>query len=142
MVVMNADGSRGVTAELTVGAKLGFLLWLGIALLTAGAILLFSGGAMILGGTRRRQAVAPALKAPPSQPGRRHELHCSLLWKSARGMKMAVAATTFNKQFEFDVAGADAPAIFDHPFAYAVCRGPGFGRAMRGSHVPKRSTAS
>ena len=69
VVVMNANGSRGVTTDLTVGAKLGLLLWLGIALLAVGATLLLSGGAMIFGGTRRPQPAASAVKAPPVTAG-------------------------------------------------------------------------
>jgi hypothetical protein len=45
-VVMNADGSRGVAAELSIGAELDPLLWIGIGLLAAGA--LFAGGAALL----------------------------------------------------------------------------------------------
>ena len=34
-------------------------------------------------------------------------------------LKVAVADSRQNEQFEFDVAGADALAAFNHPFAYA-----------------------
>jgi hypothetical protein len=53
--------------------------------------------------------------------GRQNEgLEVSLLWsKSANRVKVAVADARQNEQFEFDVAGADALAAFNHPFAYA-----------------------
>jgi hypothetical protein len=46
VVVMNADGSRGVAAELSIGAELDPLLWIGIGLLVVGAV--FAGGAALL----------------------------------------------------------------------------------------------
>jgi hypothetical protein len=46
IVVMNADGSRGVAAELAIGAELDPLLWIGIGLLAAGAV--FAGAAALL----------------------------------------------------------------------------------------------
>ena len=53
--------------------------------------------------------------------GRQNEgLEVSLLWsKTANRVKVAVADTRMNDHFEFDVAGADALAAFNHPFAYA-----------------------
>ena len=53
--------------------------------------------------------------------GRENEgLEVSLLWsKTANRVKVAVADTRQNEQFEFDVPGADALAAFHHPFAYA-----------------------
>ena len=64
VVVMNADASRGVSTDITVGAKLDLFLWLGIALIVIGAILLFGGGAMIFGGTRRAQPSTSAVPSP------------------------------------------------------------------------------
>ena len=47
-------------------------------------------------------------------------LEVSLRWsKSTNRVKVAVADSRQNEQFEFDVAGADALAAFHHPFAYA-----------------------
>ena len=53
--------------------------------------------------------------------GRQNEgLEVSLLWsKTANRVKVAVADARQNEHFEFDVAGADALAAFNHPFAYA-----------------------
>jgi hypothetical protein len=62
-------------------------------------------------------------------------LEVTLLWsKTANGVKVAVADTKLDEQFEFDVAGADALAAFYHPFAYATGRGVCFGDALRVSN--------
>ena len=49
-----------------------------------------------------------------------------LLWsKSADRVKVTVAHTKFDEEFVLDVAGADALAAFNHPFAYLPSRGFG-----------------
>ena len=52
-VVMAADGSRGVDAELSVGATFPDLDWLSGGLLAGGAVLLLVGGTLIYLGARR-----------------------------------------------------------------------------------------
>jgi hypothetical protein len=63
VAVLNADGSRGVTAEADIGAKVGWLLWVGIGLALAGGILIGTGIALIVHISRRAArdpAAAPA----------------------------------------------------------------------------------
>jgi hypothetical protein len=56
----------------------------------------------------------------------------SLLWsKSSDQVKITVADSKRDEQFELDVAGADALAAFHHPFAFAAGRGVCFGDALR-----------
>ena len=61
-------------------------------------------------------------------------LEVSLLWsKTADRVKVTVADSKLEQEFELDVAGADALAAFHHPFAYATARGLCFGVATRDS---------
>jgi hypothetical protein len=68
IVVMNADGSRGVDADLSVGVKTGLLLPAGIVLLVLGV--LFSAGAiaLILASRRRKGADTLPPGATPARP--------------------------------------------------------------------------
>ena len=58
---MNADGSPGVSADVSAGAELAFLEALGWSLTGGGLLLLIAGGALIVLGLRplRRPLVAP-----------------------------------------------------------------------------------
>jgi hypothetical protein len=53
IVVMNADAARGVSAELSIGAELDAVLWIGIGLLLAGALLAAGAALAITAGVRR-----------------------------------------------------------------------------------------
>jgi hypothetical protein len=60
-VVMNEDASRGVAADMSIGAELDPVLWIGFGLLVLGA-LLAAGAAWAITGARRR-------RAPPATVG-------------------------------------------------------------------------
>jgi hypothetical protein len=53
VVAMNADGSRGVTLEASIGAELGILPWVAGVLLVLCALFLAAGIGMIVAGVRR-----------------------------------------------------------------------------------------
>ena len=52
-VLMNADGSRGVAADLSIGAELDSVLWIGIGLLVVGGLLAAGAALAITAGIRR-----------------------------------------------------------------------------------------
>jgi hypothetical protein len=64
IVVMNADGSRGVDAELAIGAELPNLVWVGVGILAAGGLLLAVGGLLIFLGARNRRGREPREATP------------------------------------------------------------------------------
>jgi hypothetical protein len=60
VVLMNADGSRGVAADIDVGAKLSFLLWVAIGSLIGG-VLVVGGSAALIVLAARTPRPSPAL---------------------------------------------------------------------------------
>ncbi|MDQ3857982.1 MAG: DUF4389 domain-containing protein, partial [Actinomycetota bacterium] len=65
VVVMNADASRPIAADVSVGAEADFLLWVAIAALVVGALFLLGGVAMIFFGARHAAAPATVAAAGP-----------------------------------------------------------------------------
>jgi hypothetical protein len=65
VVMMNADGSAGVTVDANVGAKIKHLVGIAIALLAGGLVILGGGVTMIVLGARRRRGP----DAQPAGPG-------------------------------------------------------------------------
>ncbi len=68
LVVMNADGSAGVKADLSVGAELPFVVALGWILLSAGLLLVVIGATVIIVGVAGStgRGSAPQLPGPPT----------------------------------------------------------------------------
>jgi hypothetical protein len=64
VVVMNADGRPGIAADLSVGARAGWLIWLGVGLLAAGVLSTAAGGGVMWAGLR-----SPRDPAGPEPPG-------------------------------------------------------------------------
>ena len=54
VVVMNADGRRGIDVGADLGARLPAVLWIAIGVLVAGTVFLAAGGFLIFGAVRRR----------------------------------------------------------------------------------------
>jgi hypothetical protein len=69
-VVMNADGSSGITADLSVGAEANFLIWLAVGLLIAGGILLAGGAGLIYLGARHAAQHPRLRRSRPPQGAR------------------------------------------------------------------------
>ncbi|MFL5921905.1 MAG: hypothetical protein ACJ75Q_04755 [Gaiellaceae bacterium] len=61
VVLMNADGSRGIAADVDLGAKLSFLLWVAIGLLIGGVLVTGGSAALIV-------LAARAPRPPPPTP--------------------------------------------------------------------------
>ena len=72
VVVMNADGSRDVTADLRLGVKVDFLGWIAAGLLGGGSLFLLAGAVMMVFGLRSPGSGggsgAAALPPPPATP--------------------------------------------------------------------------
>ena len=80
IVLMNADASRGVNAQVAIGATVPFLFGLALALLIAGAVVIVGGALLVFAGARmlaggqpagnslapQRWSAAPAGASPPS----------------------------------------------------------------------------
>src|SRR4029077_20736013 len=66
VVLMNADGSRGVAADIDLGAKLSFLVWVAIGLLIGGVLVSVGSAALIVLAARRPRP-PPAPPAPPTE---------------------------------------------------------------------------
>ena len=67
IVVMNADASRGVAADIDLGAKLSFLLWVAIGTLIGGALVTAGSAGLIVLAARTPRPPPPG--PPAAEPG-------------------------------------------------------------------------
>ncbi|HLW16650.1 MAG TPA: hypothetical protein VKV69_04750 [Actinomycetota bacterium] len=63
VVIMNADGSGGVGAQMSVGVRVRYLAWIGIGLLGLALLAFIAGGLMLYFGVRQPRQKSPALPA-------------------------------------------------------------------------------
>ena len=68
VVLMNADASRGVQAQVAIGATVPFLFGLGLGLLIAGAVVIVGGAFLVLFGARMLSGGQPAGASLGPQP--------------------------------------------------------------------------
>jgi hypothetical protein len=70
IVLMNADGSRGIAADVDVGAKMSFLLWVAIGVLIGGLLVTAGSTALIVLAARtpRGQTAQPEPPAADRTP--------------------------------------------------------------------------
>ena len=68
IVLMNADASRGVQAQVAIGATVPFLFGLALGLLIAGAVVIVAGALLVLFGTRMLGGGQPAGTSLAPQP--------------------------------------------------------------------------
>ena len=73
VVLMNADGSRGVAASIDLGAKMSFLLWVAIGSILGGLFLTGTSTALVILAARRPriQQSPPAPADPAAEPPER-----------------------------------------------------------------------
>ena len=64
-VVMNEDASRIVAADVTFGARVGWLIWVALGVLIFGLLVLAAGAVMIFFGARGGPATETSRAAPP-----------------------------------------------------------------------------
>jgi hypothetical protein len=65
VVIMNADGSRVVNAQMSVGVRVRFLTWIAIGLFMAAMLAFIAGGLMLYFGVRAPKRLTE--RAPPDQ---------------------------------------------------------------------------
>ena len=65
VVLMNTDGSRGVAADIDVGAKMSFLLWVAIGGLLGGVLVTGGSAALVVLAARTRRP-QPSPPVPPT----------------------------------------------------------------------------